>query len=58
MRSHKHIEFLYWRFCEEMQDQAKKYKEDKVVQKKDWWLTEYGTIPKEDMQQIMIDKRE
>ena len=57
MRSHKHNVMIDYDFTGEMQRQTKKYKDDKVVQKKDWWLTEYETIPKEDMQQILIDKR-
>ena len=40
-----------------MRGQAKKYENYEVVQKNDWWLTEYGTIPEDDMRQIIIDKR-
>ena len=44
-------------FLEKMVNYTNKYKNNKVVQKEEWWLTECETIPEDSKQQLIIDKR-
>ena len=56
---HKHNKKGYesMDFLEKMVNYTNKYKNDKVIEKEDWWLTECETIPEDSRQNLIIDKR-